>query len=275
MLLEEALAEIRANPKPYYVYVLDRHDGTPFYVGKGNEARIRVHERLQAPDNSLTHPKLSVIRRHLNEGLPIGYRLMGFYDTAGEAFELEKFLIAWYGRADLGLGPLTNLDNGGRGVVGHGPETRLKMRLAKLGKKQSPEHIEKCAAARRGKKRPEYVRLLVNTANTGLIRGDGARENMRKAKIGKKLSEEHRAAIRAGHKHRWVSPKKSENINCEIIQLYNGGLSQRLIGEKLGITPPAVNRRIKMLRDKGLISGRASKHSLDKYAQDRSSANGD
>ena len=36
----------------------------------------------------------------------------------GEAFEAERFFIAFYGRADLGRGFLRNLTDGGEGLVG-------------------------------------------------------------------------------------------------------------------------------------------------------------
>lgn len=37
----------------------------------------------------------------------------------------------------------------------HSKQTKLKMRLAHLGKKQSPEHVRNAAASHRGKKRTE------------------------------------------------------------------------------------------------------------------------
>lgn len=44
-----------------------------------------------------------------------------------EACAIEKYLIAFYGRRDLGLGSLVNQTDGGEGVINIGLETRQKM----------------------------------------------------------------------------------------------------------------------------------------------------
>ena len=93
--------------------------------------------------------------------------------TYDEAIEIEKYLIAFYGRKDLGLGSLVNMTDGGEGSLGcknmlgktHSVESIQKMSEAQkgdknhmfgkpgtmLGKKQSPEHIAKQTASRNPK----------------------------------------------------------------------------------------------------------------------------
>ena len=56
--------------------------------------------------------------------------------TEEEAFNLERYCIALYGRIDLGAGTLRNLTEGGEGSSGWSPsqETRNKMSQSKTGK---------------------------------------------------------------------------------------------------------------------------------------------
>ena len=56
--------------------------------------------------------------------------------TEEEAFNLERYCIALYGRIDLGTGTLRNLTDGGEGSSGWSPsqETRNKMSQSKTGK---------------------------------------------------------------------------------------------------------------------------------------------
>ena len=69
-----------------------------------------------------------------------------------EAHDLERALIAFHGRDDLGLGPLLNLCDGGAGTPGHitSPET-----LTKLSKPKSPGHAEKMRIVNIGRKHTE------------------------------------------------------------------------------------------------------------------------
>ncbi len=52
-----------------------------------------------------------------------------------EAYAIEKYLIAFYGRHDLGTGNLANLTDGGEGIMNASEETRKKMSESRLGKK--------------------------------------------------------------------------------------------------------------------------------------------
>jgi hypothetical protein len=60
-----------------------------------------------------------------------------------EACVIEKYLISFYGRRDLGLGTLVNMTDGGDGVIGHkhNQETKNKIGIASkknlIGKKIS------------------------------------------------------------------------------------------------------------------------------------------
>lgn len=112
---------------------------TPFYVGKGFRERPKDHLRgakiylndgdFERQLNKEKNPfKLRVIRKILKSGhVPIvEIAFTGL--TVDEANALEVYEIARIGRFDLGLGPLTNLTNGGEGTVGYRRPDEVKER---------------------------------------------------------------------------------------------------------------------------------------------------
>src|SRR5690349_16029648 len=97
-----------SSDRPYYVYLLLRPDGRPFYVGKGCGERIRNHEQ-DAKRGHQCH-KCNVIRKIWRNGGKI--RPVIIFATANEqeAFDYEARLIE-----NIGLGNLTNrLPGGGK-----------------------------------------------------------------------------------------------------------------------------------------------------------------
>jgi hypothetical protein len=100
--------------KTFYAYVWFRtHQGTPYYVGKGHGKRAYTSK-----DHNVKCPKdpwrIQVI----------------LCESEDAAFQLEKDLIALYGRKDIQTGNcwLRNLTDGGEGLSNFSDETRKKMR---------------------------------------------------------------------------------------------------------------------------------------------------
>jgi hypothetical protein len=188
----------------FYIYILFRDDGTPFYVGKGNGNRWNQHElavRNKAKRRGENLHKTNIIRKMFAAGwtevpkIKIAERL-----TREKACEYEIAWITALGRRPDG--PLVNRTNGGDGTAAPSEETRQKMRAAKLGKKPSEAtlvqlrmmNVGRKHANRRGPACSEATRQKIRIAKLGKKRPEvGAK--VRVALRGRKLSEEHRQKI--------------------------------------------------------------------------------
>ena len=152
-------------PKPpFYTYVLldPRKEGNytyngfsfdyePFYFGKGINGRCNDHIS-EAINTDKNRPKLNKIRKIIDVGRrPIIVKVLENIDEQ-TAFDNEIESIAEIGRADLGLGPLTNLTDGGEGVSGRiwtDEEKELHSRRLKGIKKppRTEEHRNKLSTS--------------------------------------------------------------------------------------------------------------------------------
>lgn len=124
---EAVSRQIRNEARPFYVYVLRRPDGEPFYVGKGQLDRVFCHERDALYTTVRTH-KLNVIRVLHGAGGAVGYGIDSFFDREADALARERALIQSLGRHNLRTGPLTNLTDGGEGLANFSEETRQRHR---------------------------------------------------------------------------------------------------------------------------------------------------
>jgi len=108
------------NPKRFYTYVYLREDKTPYYIGKG--CGYRINNPGGRPCG-IPKDKSRII--FLKQNL-----------TEEEAFKHEIYMIAVFGRKDLGTGILHNRTDGGDGASGHvhSQEAREKIRKSKIGK---------------------------------------------------------------------------------------------------------------------------------------------
>ena len=189
----------------FYTYLWLREDGTVYYVGKGHGNRAF---RKGCPSRDLI-----IVQEHPCEA---------------DAFAVEMFLMAYYGRKDLGTGILRNRTDGGEGTTGfkHLPgrivseETRRKLSIAKkgkkpnnFGKKVSAESREKMRIhalgnkSRTGQPKPTEEGRKISATQTGKKHSKEWCESISKAlkgrsswSKGKHLSAEHKAALSAAHR---------------------------------------------------------------------------
>lgn len=121
--------------REYYTYAYLREDKTPYYIGKGNGNRAyrRRYKGIKPPKDK---SRIIVLKQNLTEE---------------EAFRHEVYMIAVFGRKDLGTGILHNRTNGGEGSSGFVPseETRRKMSEAKKDRIVSEETKRKMSEAKK------------------------------------------------------------------------------------------------------------------------------
>lgn len=107
--------------KKYLVYELwNPIKDEPFYVGKGQDNRPSYHikEAQKSSTNDTNRHKIHTIRKILRDGYNVDIKIVFRTKIEQDALDREIELIALYGRADLGLGPLTNMTDGGEGTSG-------------------------------------------------------------------------------------------------------------------------------------------------------------
>ena len=174
----------------YYVYAYIRSkdsetakSGTPYYIGKGKYKRAwQSHRYVKIPENT---SNIVIIARNLTE--------LG-------AFALERRLICWYGRKDIGTGILINRTDGGEGTTNMSLATRQK--ISEAGKGRTPPN--------KGKKslRPAWNKGLTGT-RLGTKCSEETKEKMRLA--AKKRVEKYgppTTGFKPGNQH-WVAREQN------------------------------------------------------------------
>ena len=208
----------------YYTYAYLREDRTPYYIGKGKDDRIySTNKRIKPPKDK---SRIIFLKQNLTEQ---------------EAFKHEIYMIAVFGRKDLGTGILQNLTDGGEGGSGRvlSEETRRKLSDANRGKNHpnygkttsletkakmsaskknmSDETRKKMSEVKKGENHPFYGKTHSPETKRKMsdAKKNPSEETRRKisdAKKGKTLSEETRRKMSEAHKGKTHSEQSKRKV---------------------------------------------------------------
>ena len=139
----------------YYTYAYLREDKTPYYVGKGTGGRIYSTNRkgLKPPKDK---SRIIFLKQNLTEQ---------------EAFKHEIYMIAVFGRKDLGTGILHNRTDGGEGPSGAVRSDESKIKYSK---------------SKKGKNNPQYGKRGKNSHNYGKSPSEETRKKLSERQKGEK-----------------------------------------------------------------------------------------
>jgi hypothetical protein len=141
----------------YYVYIWKKPGNIPFYIGIGRTknrwnplyAKTRnphcYHTVLQIGVNNIIIDLIEV-------------------SSKDKAARIEQTLIWYYGRSDLGLGPLTNMTDGGDGIQNISEES--KKRMSESAIKQKNIRSNRIKGSKNPMKNPKIYAHAVNRMNT-------------------------------------------------------------------------------------------------------------
>ena len=183
----------------YYTYAFLREDRTPYYIGKGkgNRAYRRRDKGIKPPKDK---SKILILKQNLTEE---------------ESFRHEVYMIAVFGRKDLGTGILHNRTNGGDGVSGAvvSDETRRKMSEALKGKPRSKEIRRKISEAHKGKTHSEKSRRNMSESQKGKTFSEETKRKLSEAKKGKTHSEETKRKLSEAKKGKTFSEEHKRKLS--------------------------------------------------------------
>ena len=183
----------------YYTYAYLREDRTPYYIGKGKDKRAYKREK-----NDIKPPKDKSRIIYLKQNL-----------TEEQAFRHEVYMIAMFGRKDLGTGILHNRTNGGDGVSGRilSQESRRKISETRKGITHSEESRRKMSEAHKGKTHSEESRRKISETLKGKTLSEETKRKLSEVRKGKTFSEEHKRKLSESQKGKTLSEETKRKLS--------------------------------------------------------------
>lgn len=199
------LADPRKLSKESYVGGISLHDYEFFYFGySGREERIDEHLACKKSDKNME--KKNIIKEIQSAGKEV--IIVKIIENVDEYTAIKKEIerIAYYGRADLDLGPLTNKTNGGDGGCIVTPLMRDKISQSlkegyKSGEivpwnkgltketneilRQLSKSVSETLTGRKGIPLTDYQKECISKAHTGKVVSKESRQKQSEAQKGR------------------------------------------------------------------------------------------
>ena len=139
--------------------------------------REKIKEHTKEKKNDIKPPKDKSRIIYLKQNL-----------TEEQAFRHEVYMIAMFGRKDLGTGILHNRTNGGDGVSGAvvSDETKRKISETRKGITHSEESRRKMSEAHKGKTHSEESRRKISETLKGKTLSEETKRKLSEVRKGKK-----------------------------------------------------------------------------------------
>ena len=179
----------------YYVYAYLRSKdsdnaaaGTPYYIGKGKDARAWERHNVSIPPD------------------PANIVMLAENLTEADAFDQEKQLIAHWGRLDLGTGILRNRTDGGEGMSGYVFTDESKEKLSRKARKRwsDPEFKQQQSELiSQAMSRPD---VREKTQRNSKAQSESAEFRQKMSYNARNRSPEHQARLNDAMKTNWQDP---------------------------------------------------------------------